>query len=64
MNPITIYMAVKIINFEQLANRFIGKDVTNFIGEPYAIFVRRTVQMLLVFAFLRFLYKKKIFIRM
>lgn len=64
MNSLTIYMTVAFVNFHGLANRLIGKDITGLIGDPWADFVRRAVQMALIFLFLRYLYKKKIFLRM
>lgn len=63
-NSITIYMTVSFVNFHGLANRLVGKDITSLIGEPNANFISHTIQMLLILLFVRFLYKRKIFLRL
>jgi len=64
MNSITIYMTVSLVSFYDLADRLIGKDVTNLIGESYASCAQHTIEMLFVLLFVRFLHKKKIFLRL
>jgi len=64
MNAITIYMATSIIDFHDLANRLVGGDIATWIGEPTNALVLHAVQMVLVLALARFLYKHKLFLRM
>ena len=63
-NSITIYMVVSIVDFHGLANRLVGEDIATLIGETGTVFVSNTIQMLMVLLFVRFLYKKKIFLRL
>ena len=63
-NSITIYMTVSIVDFYGLANRLIGKDITDLIGVTGAAFASNTIRMLMVLLFVRFLYNKKIFLRL
>ncbi|MHC5183516.1 MAG: acyltransferase family protein [Planctomycetota bacterium] len=63
-NSITIYMVVSIVDFYGLANRLVGEDIATLIGETGTVFVSNTIQMLMVLLFVRFLYKKKIFLRL
>ena len=66
-NAITLYMANNIINFRRLAMRFAGGDVNNFFnksvtngfGELIIAAVAVTLSILLA----RFLYQRKIFLR-
>jgi predicted acyltransferase len=68
MNPITIYLAHNIINFSALAARFSGGDLQKFLdmyvikgsGSLLTAIVEVTLTLLLV----RFLYVRKIFIRL
>jgi predicted acyltransferase len=62
MNPITIYMACALVNFENIAKRFVGGDFGQWLGryEEMAIAV---VGLALVVALSRFLYQRRIFLR-
>jgi predicted acyltransferase len=64
MNAITIYMADCIIDFNELAQRLVGGDVAARLGEPYNALLLHAVQMALVLALARFLYRRKLFLRM
>ncbi len=62
-NAITIYMANEIVNFRDVAQRFVGGEINEYFGR-YGQLVIVCVVMLLIFAFCRFLYKRKIFLRL
>jgi predicted acyltransferase len=67
-NALTIYLAVNIINFPQLAERLVGGDVKRFLntgvaaglGELFVALVGLGLALLLV----RFLYQRKLFLRL
>jgi predicted acyltransferase len=63
-NSITIYMTVSIVDFYGLANRLVGRDIAALIGETGADFISNTIRILMVLLFVRFLYNKKIFLRL
>jgi predicted acyltransferase len=63
MNPITLYLLDGIVDFRNLAERFIGGDVAQHLfrqGAPLAV---STLAVLLVLAVARFLYVRQIFLR-
>lgn len=63
MNPITIYMGRNLLDFNALADRFVGGSLADAVGAD----VHYLLQMILSLAFslllLRFLYHRKIFLR-
>jgi predicted acyltransferase len=63
MNAITIYLVSAILNFQRQANRLVGSDVASALG-PWADFARSMVALVCVFAIVRFLYRRKIFLRL
>lgn len=69
MNPITIYLTSNIIGgFRTPAKRFVGGDIRTFFEDHVAKgagdMVIAIVGLLLAFWFVRFLYKRKIFLRL
>jgi predicted acyltransferase len=62
MNPITIYMAVNLIDFGQIARRFVGGDINRYCG-VYGHLVVAVASLILELWFLHFLYRRKIFLR-
>lgn len=62
MNPITIYLAADFIHFSDLANLVAGGPVKAALGSWGDLGVS-LVMMALVFALVRFLYQRKIFLR-
>jgi predicted acyltransferase len=62
MNPIAIYMLNNLLEVEDLAKRFAGGDLNKHFGVygPLAVAV---VGVLITFAIARFLYVRKIFLR-
>jgi len=68
MNSITVYVASNLIGFRTVAGRFAGGDVKNFLNTQVAKgageLVIALVGLLLAFLFVRFLYQRKIFLRL
>jgi predicted acyltransferase len=62
MNPITIYLAHNLIDFETTANRFVGGPIKGSLGN-YGELLVTFVVMALSFLLVRFLYQRKIFLR-
>jgi predicted acyltransferase len=63
-NPLTIYMAKNILDFNQLGERFVGGDVKAFAGEQYGYLLYTLASLTLTLAVVRFLYNRKIFLRL
>jgi len=63
MNPITIYLVFNLVQFDDLVERLIGGPVKQALGSwgPLAINVLVVAMM---FAFVGFLYKRQIFLRL
>jgi len=64
MNPLTIYMARNIVDFNALANRFVGGDVQKFTGEHWGYLLHTSVSLAFAMLVVWFLYRKKIFLRL
>ena len=64
MNPITIYIIHKLVDLEAIAKRFVGGELKARYIEPYGDLAVATVVMIMVFAICRFLYQRKIFLRL
>jgi predicted acyltransferase len=63
MNAITIYMAFHLIKFEDYAQRITGGPVQASLG-PWGMLLTSIVVIVMMFAFVRFLYNRKIFLRL
>ena len=63
LNPITIYLAHNLIDFEKLANRFVGGPIKASFGDYGAVLVT-VIVVCMSFLFVRFLYRRKIFLRL
>ena len=66
-NAITIYLVSAAFGFRKLAGRFVGGEVQTFFNTHLSNsgdFVRAVVALVLMFCVVRFLYKRKIFIRL
>ena len=66
-NAITIYLAAQILNFRKVAERFVGGDIRTWLNSQNAglgevLIALAALGVMLVFA--RFLYQRKIFIRL
>jgi len=62
VNPITIYFGGRFIDFEGLAKLFVGGPVNAALGR-YGEFTLAATSLAFGFLFLRFLYQRKIFLR-
>ena len=62
MNPLTLYMASDVIDFEKMARRIAGGSVQELLG-PYGELVLYVIGLGLIFCLARFLYTRKIFLR-
>ncbi len=64
MNPITIYMIHELVDLKKIANRFVGGELKERYLEPYGDLAVAAVVMIMTFAICRFLYQRKIFLRL
>jgi len=62
VNPITIYVGGRFIDFEGMAKLFVGGSVNSCLG-VYGELVLAVTTLAFGFLFLRFLYQHKIFLR-
>ena len=63
MNPITIYLAQPLVNFNQLANRLVGGPIKAGLG-AYGELLVAAVALALSVLLTWFLYRRKIFLRL
>jgi predicted acyltransferase len=67
MNPITLYLLTNVVNFNGIAKRLAGGDITRFLDTAVAKGIGNLVVTLIGLALIvllaRFLYKRQIFIR-
>jgi predicted acyltransferase len=63
MNPITIYLACSLLPIEDLAELIVGGPVKAALG-PWGNFVLALTGVAMMFTFVRFLYQRKIFLRL
>ncbi len=63
MNPITIYMAWKLIDFNNIADRFVGGNVHAIVGDRLGNLLHALTALALGLLLLRYLYQKKIFLK-
>ncbi len=63
MNPITIYMVNNLIDVDQIAQRFVGGELNTYFGD-YGQLLVAIVGLLIMFGVARFLYQRKIFLRL
>ncbi|HEY7120327.1 MAG TPA: DUF5009 domain-containing protein [Tepidisphaeraceae bacterium] len=68
MNAITVYMFMNIVKPDQIARRLAGGDIEDFLdrhaGSGFGEFVLGVIVVLLAIGFCRFLYKRKVFLRL
>ena len=62
VNPITIYFGGRFIDFEELAKLLVGGEVNQYFGR-YGELILALTTLALGFWFLRFLYQRRIFLR-
>jgi predicted acyltransferase len=63
MNPITIYMAFHLLDFNRFAALVVGGPVRQGLG-PFGHLVMAGVTLVMMFAIVRFLHQRKIFLRL
>jgi predicted acyltransferase len=63
MNAITIYIVANVVLFRKIAARFVGGDIERFFGK-YDDLVLAVVTVLLALWLVRFLYQRKLFLRL
>ncbi|HTY87692.1 MAG TPA: heparan-alpha-glucosaminide N-acetyltransferase domain-containing protein [Candidatus Acidoferrum sp.] len=63
MNPITIYLFCNLVDVRQIAQRFVGGDFNRLGLGRYGELAVALVQMAITFGICRFLYRRKIFLR-
>jgi predicted acyltransferase len=62
-NALTIYLLRRFMDFSALAERFVGGPIKGGLG-PYGELLVTVVALLFTFAVVRFLYRRRIFIRL
>jgi len=62
-NPLTIYLARNMFDFNKLADRFVGGSIQATLGPDWGYLARMIVSLSLSLLVVRFLYHKKIFLR-
>ncbi len=63
MNSIAVYFAAQVLGFGKVASRFVGGDLRKSLGAGGDV-LHAVVAVCLLFAFARFLYRRKIFLRL
>jgi len=63
MNPITIYMMNNLVDIEGIARRFVGGDLNRYFGNFGELAVA-VASLLITLTVARFLYQRKIFLRL
>ncbi len=63
VNPITVYLASNLIDFEKIAQRFVGGQLNGYFGN-YGQLILALATIGITFWFLHFLYQRKIFLRL
>jgi predicted acyltransferase len=63
MNPIAVYMLHNLVDLEKIAKRIVGGDLNRYFAS-YGQLVVAAVVVLITFGFARFLYQRKIFLRL
>ena len=64
MNPITIYMIHNLVDIGAIANRFVGGDLKRLYLGRYGDLAVALVGMAITLGICRFLYQRKIFLRL
>ena len=62
-NALAVYLGCNLVNFRDIADRFVGGDVARMLGS-YDGIVREATGLLLVLLVARFLYRRQIFLRL
>jgi predicted acyltransferase len=63
MNPITIYLAFNLLHFDEIANRLVGGPIPEALG-VWGELLHALVVVGIMLALVRFLYQRKVFLRL
>ena len=63
MNPITLYLTMNLVDFGHIAERFVGGPIQSYLGVRGELLASFVV-VFMMFMFVRFLYQRKIFLRL
>jgi len=63
VNPITIYMARNLIDFNGLSKRLVGGNLSILVGAQWAYLLATLISLALSLILLRFMYRRKIFLK-
>jgi predicted acyltransferase len=63
MNALTVYVAANVIDLHDLANRLMGGEITAWLGR-WSDLVNAVVSLAIALLFVRFLYRKQVFLRL
>lgn len=63
VNPITIYLAHNLIDFDKIAQRFVGGELNTYFGN-FGQLIIAIVSLAIIFCFLHFLYRRRVFLRL
>ena len=64
MSPITIYMVHNLVDIQQIAERFAGGDLNKLYFGRAGNLVVALVEMAITLGLCRFMYQRKIFLRL
>jgi len=64
MNPITIYLARNFMDFNSLGRRFVGNESLSYFGVDIGYFLAVSASLALTLTLARYMYNKKIFLRL
>jgi predicted acyltransferase len=64
VNPLTIYLARNLIEFNKIAERFVGGSISGWMGEDGGYLLKMSMSLLLSFLLVWILNKKRIYLRL
>jgi len=64
VNPLTIYLARNLIDFNEISERFVGGSIAVWAGEDGGYMLRMCVSLSLSLLFVWYLNRKKIYMRL
>ncbi len=64
MNPITIYLIYNLVSIGNISQRFVGGDLSKLFLGKYGPLTTAIVGIIITFGICRFLYQRKIFLRL
>ena len=64
VNPLTIYLARNLVEFNKISERFVGGSIAAWAGEDGAYFLKMCVSLCLSLLFVWFLNRRRIYLRL